>query len=561
MHDSALNHSGSAGMTTYLSKTWLSSSPSCTQADPKRRQSPPLLKQQQSIAGTAFDSVSAAFLPAAAQGVDLTFGIPEDVDLGEQIQQALGAPMPQSTESPAGVESAEKKVTSTATKVVPAFLSKLYSIVNDNSSNLIRWSSDGRSFIIENCDEFAKEVLPRFFKHSNLSSFVRQLNMYGFHKVLPPPSITATADAEPLVWEFENPHFQRDQPDLLCLVVRKKMTISNGDMCGKLLLKELAAIRRHQLTISADMKRLQRESQMLWTEFSGIQEQHRRHQETVEKILRFLASVYWSRKRQSANQSHSSAKRQKLVQSRSDITPAGGHDSALHLPSASCRSEANSKTLANEANYGYNWNNFLPSDKATFSDSERLLLKDEFEIMGLTNEAHLPASSSLSRPKVNGTAVEPCPGHSAPLACDNLKKMLAIRGEAPAVTQFDDYDLLDDRLDATLSLLGIDPSSLRWNENDFDFKQGPSTSAGKEQKGLPKDSIGSSSSSRVERPACGESSATKRSQHPSSAPSLFAATSQPQSLSNNLSPAYLNEVFGLLFEMPPLAVDASCSNL
>ena len=52
------------------------------------------------------------------------------------------------------------------------------------SDNLISWSEDGSSFTIRNQGEFTKTLLPYYYKHSNMASFVRQLNMYGFHKVM-----------------------------------------------------------------------------------------------------------------------------------------------------------------------------------------------------------------------------------------------------------------------------------------------------------------------------------------------------------------------------------------
>ena len=51
-------------------------------------------------------------------------------------------------------------------------------------AHLICWSEEGSSFLIQNQSQFSSSLLPYYYKHSNMASFVRQLNMYDFHKVM-----------------------------------------------------------------------------------------------------------------------------------------------------------------------------------------------------------------------------------------------------------------------------------------------------------------------------------------------------------------------------------------
>ncbi|KAF9943424.1 stress-responsive transcription factor hsf1 [Mortierella alpina] len=186
---------------------------------------------------------------------------------------------------------------------VAAFLTKLYKMVGDaGSNNLIKWSDNGQSFLVLNHVEFAKVVLPKFFKHNNFSSFVRQLNMYGFHKVPHLQQGVLLPDADTEQWEFSNPHFQRNQPDLLYLVSRKKATAGNEDkdaltMDLNHILQEVSAIKRHQVAISSDLKNIERDHQSLWQESIAARERHQRQQDTIDKILRFLASVFSGEKK------------------------------------------------------------------------------------------------------------------------------------------------------------------------------------------------------------------------------------------------------------------------
>ena len=63
--------------------------------------------------------------------------------------------------------------------VAPPFLTKTYDIIEDASTNhIVSWSRGNNSFIIWDPQAFSTSLLPKYFKHNNFSSFVRQLNTY-----------------------------------------------------------------------------------------------------------------------------------------------------------------------------------------------------------------------------------------------------------------------------------------------------------------------------------------------------------------------------------------------
>ncbi|CAN0864130.1 Heat shock factor protein HSF24 [Linum grandiflorum] len=99
-----------------------------------------------------------------------------------------------------------------AQRSVPApFLTKTYQLVDDPATDeVISWSDTGSTFVVWKTADFARDLLPVYFKHNNFSSFVRQLNTYGFRKIVPDK------------WEFANDNFQQGKKELLSQIRRRK---------------------------------------------------------------------------------------------------------------------------------------------------------------------------------------------------------------------------------------------------------------------------------------------------------------------------------------------------
>ncbi|XP_020235512.1 heat shock factor protein HSF24 [Cajanus cajan] len=94
------------------------------------------------------------------------------------------------------------------------FLLKTYDLLEEgeaeNSTKIVSWNAEGTAFVVWSPAEFSELTLPRYFKHNNFSSFIRQLNTYGFKKT------------SSKIWEFKHEKFKRGCRQMLGEITRKK---------------------------------------------------------------------------------------------------------------------------------------------------------------------------------------------------------------------------------------------------------------------------------------------------------------------------------------------------
>ncbi|XP_051024621.1 heat shock factor protein 4 isoform X2 [Acomys russatus] len=176
---------------------------------------------------------------------------------------------------------------------VPAFLGKLWALVGDpGTDHLIRWSPSGTSFLVSDQSRFAKEVLPQYFKHSNMASFVRQLNMYGFRKVVSIEQGGLLRPERDHV-EFQHPSFLRGREQLLERVRRKVPALRGDDSrwrpedLGRLL-GEVQALRGVQESTEARLQELRQQNEILWREVVTLRQSHSQQHRVIGKLIQCL---------------------------------------------------------------------------------------------------------------------------------------------------------------------------------------------------------------------------------------------------------------------------------
>ncbi|KAG7342533.1 HSF-type DNA-binding protein [Nitzschia inconspicua] len=121
---------------------------------------------------------------------------------------------------------AASALTTSQSAALPSFPVKLYEMMQDSVSNgfedVVSWQTPlpgvASSFKVQNTHRFVDEIMPRYFKQTKFKSFQRQLNIYNFQRVHDGPNRGG----------YYHPYFVRNAPELLKLIPRKRMSLTNG---------------------------------------------------------------------------------------------------------------------------------------------------------------------------------------------------------------------------------------------------------------------------------------------------------------------------------------------
>ncbi|WVZ60523.1 hypothetical protein U9M48_010533 [Paspalum notatum var. saurae] len=180
------------------------------------------------------------------------------------------------------------------------FLTKTYDVIDDpNTDTIVSWGFAGTSFVVWDANAFATVILPRYFKHSNFSSFVRQLNTYvspcpssslfGFRQWRPIGGRNAAGfrKVDPDRWEFASEGFLRGQRELLKTIKRRRPPSSpSAAQQGPAACLEVGQFGRE-----GDVHRLQRDRSILLAEVVKLRQEQQATRAQMQAMEERIATA------------------------------------------------------------------------------------------------------------------------------------------------------------------------------------------------------------------------------------------------------------------------------
>ncbi|KAG7620873.1 Heat shock factor (HSF)-type DNA-binding [Arabidopsis suecica] len=320
---------------------------------------------------------------------------------GTNIGEAVTAPPPRNPH-PATLLNANS--------LPPPFLSKTYDMVEDPATDaIVSWSPTNNSFIVWDPPEFSRDLLPKYFKHNNFSSFVRQLNTYGFRKV------------DPDRWEFANEGFLRGQKHLLKKISRRKSVQGHGSSSSNPQSQQLSQGQGSMAALSScvevgkfgleeEVEQLKRDKNVLMQELVKLRQQQQttdnklqvmvKHLQVMEQrqqqIMSFLAKAVQNptflsqfiQKQTDSNMHVTEANKKRRL--REDSTAATESNSHSHSLDASDGQIVKYQPLRNDSMM---WNMMKTDDKYPFLDG----FSSPNQVSGVTLQEVLPTTSGQSQ--------------------------------------------------------------------------------------------------------------------------------------------------------------------